>query len=82
MGKTEVKKEHFYQVPVLLIVEIVDKEYFKFLYLFQPLTQLYNNEQAKVDGDFKVGKEIQNQDKHTNEIDRKVILQVIPPNIP
>ncbi len=33
MGEAEVKEEYLDQVPVLLVVEVVDEEDFQFLYL-------------------------------------------------
>jgi hypothetical protein len=60
VGKTEVKEKHLDQVPVLFVVKVVDEKYFQFLYFFQSLTQLHNDEQSEIYGDFKVPKKVQN----------------------
>lgn len=48
MCKREVKEENLDERPVLFFIEVMNEEYFKFLYLVQALRKFDNNEKPKV----------------------------------
>ena len=81
MGEAEVKEEHLDQVPVLLVVEVVDEEDFQFLYLLQPLAQFNYDEQSEINGDFEVRKQVQYQDQHADKVYWEVVFQIIAPDL-
>jgi hypothetical protein len=81
MCKTEVKQKNLDQVPVLFIVKVVNKKYLQFLYFLQALAQFYDDEQPEVYGDSEICKQVQDEDKHADKIDWKVVFEVVTPNL-